>query len=220
MSSAEFLLLVRGPLLSAALAVFAFGMALKLFEILMLGRRKNLAKLRSSGIGAGFRTIITRSIPADHNTLKRSLFMVVAGYAFHIGLFVVLFLLTPHILLIQSLTGLSWPGLPTPLVDLFAVIAMVALLALLWRRLTHPVLKFLSTGGDYLVWTLSFVPLLTGYMAYHHLFFPYTMLLALHILSVELLLVLFPFTKLTHTFTLFLSRWYNGSIAGQKGVQS
>ena len=43
---------------------------------------------------------------------------------------------------------------------------------------------------------------------------------ALHILSVELLMVLFPFTKLSHAFTLWIARWYNGAIAGYKGVQS
>jgi nitrate reductase gamma subunit len=46
------------------------------------------------------------------------------------------------------------------------------------------------------------------------------LLLALHILSVELLLVVFPFTKLMHTFTIFLSRWYGGAISGYRGVKS
>ena len=49
---------------------------------------------------------------------------------------------------------------------------------------------------------------------------PYTQMLAVHILSVELLLIVLPFTKLIHMFTLFLSRWYNGAMAGRKGVAS
>ena len=63
-------------------------------------------------------------------------------------------------------------------------------------------------------------PLLTGWLAVHHLLLPYTLMLAVHILSVELLMVVFPFTKLTHAFTLFLSRWYNGAISGYRGVES
>jgi nitrate reductase gamma subunit len=43
--------------------------------------------------------------------------------------------------------------------------------------------------------------------------------LALHILSVELLLIVIPFTKLMHLFTFALARWYNGAIAGRKGVK-
>ena len=46
------------------------------------------------------------------------------------------------------------------------------------------------------------------------------MLLAIHILSVELLMVVFPFTKLIHAFTLFMARYYNGAISGYKGVES
>ena len=37
---------------------------------------------------------------------------------------------------------------------------------------------------------------------------------------VELLMVLFPFTKLSHAFTLFIARWYNGAISGYRGVAS
>jgi nitrate reductase gamma subunit len=218
MSADELLMWARGPGLVIASIVFAFGVILRLFEILMIGRKKNLAELRSSGIGEGFRTVLTRSVP-EKNTLKRSMFTIVAGYVFHIGLFVTIFLLTPHIKLIEGLIGFAWPALPTPVVDFFAVLTMLALLAVLWHRLTNRVLRYLSTSQDYLVWVLTFLPVLTGYMAYHHLFLPYTMVLALHILSVELMLVLFPFTKLMHAFTLFISRWYNGNIAGQKGVQ-
>jgi nitrate reductase gamma subunit len=57
-------------------------------------------------------------------------------------------------------------------------------------------------------------------MAYHHLMLEYTLMLSLHIFSVELLLVLLPFTKLFHTFSVFVSRWYNGDFYGRKGVAS
>jgi nitrate reductase gamma subunit len=220
MNSAEFLLWVRGTGLNIAMTIFTVGMAIRLVEILMLGRKQNLAELRANGTGAGFRTIISRSLPPDKNTARRSMFTFVAGYGFHIGLFVVIFLLTPHIQLFESLLGFGWPTLATPVVDFFTVIAMVSLLALLFYRLTHPVVKYLSTSQDYLIWALTFLPLLTGYMSYHHLWFSYSWLLGLHIISVELMLIMFPFTKLTHAFTLFISRWYTGMMAGERGVQS
>jgi len=44
------------------------------------------------------------------------------------------------------------------------------------------------------------------------------MLLALHIMSVELLMIAFPFTKLSHAFTFLLARFYNGAVTGLKGV--
>lgn len=220
MNSGEFLLWVRGTGLGIAVAIFVVGMLVRLLEIVLLGRRANLAETRGNGTTAGLRTLVSRSVPADRNTLRRSLFTVVAGYGFHIGLLVVILLLAPHIQLLGSVFGIGWPALPTPVVDLFAVIAMISMVALLWRRLTHPVVRYLSTGEDYLVWVATFVPLLTGYLAYHHLWFPYDWLLGAHILSVELLLILFPFTKLTHTFTLFIARWYTGVMAGEKGVRA
>jgi len=219
MTETELLHWARGPGLEYATIIFVFGMVLRFVEILMLGRKKNLSELRSNGVAAGMRTIITRSVPPDKNTFRRSVYTMVAGYIFHIGLFVAVFMLAPHIEIFESVFGLVWPALPTPVVDFFVVLALISMLAILWHRLTHPVIKFLSTGQDYLVWVLTFLPLLTGYMSYHHLFVPYTTMLALHIISVELLMVMFPFTKLTHAFTFVQSRYYNGMLAGQKGVR-
>ncbi len=220
MNSAEFLLWVRGPGLQIAVGIMVFGIVVRLLEIFLLGRKQNLAALRGSGVGQGFKTMFSRTLPFDKNTARRSMFTIVTGYIFHIGLFVVIFLLAPHISLFKSLFGFAWPSISTPVVDFFAVITMVTLLAVLFRRITNPVLKHLSTGQDYFVWVLTFVPILTGYMTYHHLLFSYNWLLGIHILSVEILLVFLPFTKLTHVFTLFIARWYTGFLAGQKGVES
>jgi len=220
MSGAEFLLWVRGPAFDIALAVFVFGIVLRFLEIFLLGRKTDLSAPRGSAMAGGIRAMFTRSLPADKNTFKRSTFTIVAGYIFHIGLLVAIFLFVPHIELFKAMFGFGWPGLPMPIVDFFTAMSLLALIAVLYNRLTNPVLKFLTTKEDYLVWLVTFVPLLTGYMAYHHLFFSYYWLLGMHILSVEILMIVFPFTKLMHTFTLFISRWYNGAVAGHKGVQS
>jgi len=220
MNSAEFLLWVRGPGLQIATVIFVFGIVVRLLEIYSLGRKENLAEHRGSGITQGFMTMFSRSIPIDKNTAKRSMFTVLTGYIFHIGLFVIIFLLAPHISFFKSILGFAWPSITTPIVDFTAVVTMVTLLAILYRRLTNPVLKRLSTGQDYFVWALTFIPIMTGYMSYHHLLVTYNWMLGIHILSVELMLIFFPFTKLTHAFTLFIARWYSGSLAGQKGVKS
>jgi nitrate reductase gamma subunit len=41
-----------------------------------------------------------------------------------------------------------------------------------------------------------------------------------HLVSIEILLVVIPFTKLSHMVSLFISRWYNGAIAGYRGAKS
>ena len=220
MSETELLLWVRGPALQIATIIFLMGVVVRIAEILMLGRKKNLAEARGSAVAGGLRTIISRSIP-DRATLQRSLFNEVAGYIFHIGFFVTLLFFAPHILLFQDILGVSWPSLPTPLVDAVTVVTIIALLAVLVHRLLHKVMRFLSRFQDYLVWLVTILPLVTGYLAFHRVGIATpTMLITVHVLSVELLMVIFPFTKLMHAFTLFMARYYNGAIAGYKGVNS
>lgn len=218
MDYTEFLNWTRSTGLQIALTVFIFGITLRFLEIYLLGRKKDYFVSRGSRFSGGIRTIFSR-FGVNASTLHRSAFVVIAGYVFHLGFFSVLLFLIPHIQLFKAAIGIEWIGLPTPIISAIAIMTMLAMLALLINRLTNPVLRFLSTGADFLVWMVTFLPLLTGYFTVYHLFFPYSLMLALHILSVEILLIVFPFTKLMHTFTLFLARWYTGANAAQRGVE-
>jgi nitrate reductase gamma subunit len=220
MTYTDFLLWVRGPAFDIAIIIFVFGIILRLLEIFLLGRQPEYAAVRNNGALGGLKTIFRRFAPADHNTFKRSLFVVIMGYVFHLGLFITILFFDPHIVLFQATFGFSWPGLPAPVINILTVMSLLAMIALLINRLFHPVLRFLSGFEDYLVWTVTFLPLLTGYMAFHHLLLPYPLMLALHILSVEILMIVLPFTKLMHTITFIMARWFNGSSAAQKGVQA
>ena len=120
----------------------------------------------------------------------------------------------------QRALGISWPGLPSGVIDAVGAITILSLVAALVFRLNNKVIRFLSTTGDYLAWLVTLLPVLTGYLAYNHLLLPYTLMLAFHLLSVELLLVVAPFTKLTHMFSFATARWYQGYQAGRRGVES
>jgi nitrate reductase gamma subunit len=218
-TSMDFLLWVRGPALDWALAIFVIGVSLRLFEIFLLGRAHNYAQARQGEFAPGMRTVFRRFL-SDPGTLKRSPFHIVVGYLWHIGFLLVLFFFVPHIELIGNVFGFTWPGLPNPLIDAATAITLVALVAMLVQRLRHPVLRHISGFEDYAIWLVTFLPLLTGYLAYHRLVNPYPLILGLHILSVELFLVVFPFTKLMHAITAFIARWYNGATFGRKGVES
>ncbi|MBZ0071662.1 MAG: hypothetical protein K8I04_08045 [Gammaproteobacteria bacterium] len=217
MHALQFLTWVRGPGLNLAIGIFLLGVVWRLLEIYSLGRKPDLSVARSVAGASGLHTVLRRSLPPP-GMLKRSPLSYIGGYIFHIGLAVIVFLFAPHILLIEDLTGLSWPALPSPLIDLVTVVTLAAMLLVLVDRLAKPVKRYLSTFQDYFSWAVTFLPVLTGYLAVKHLWLPYTNLLALHILSVEILLVALPFTKLFHTFTLFGSRWYNGRVNAHKGV--
>lgn len=219
MSSMDFLLLTKGPLLHLTLAIFVIGIGVRLGEILTLGRRHNYALARGSETPAAIKTVFSRSIP-DPGTWQRAPFDVVIGLVWHIGFFIVLFLFIPHVEVIKQTFGIAWPALPNPLINLVTVSTLAALIATLVQRVFHPVKRFLSRPEDYAVWLITFLPVLTGYLAYTRLVNPYPLILGLHILSVEILLVALPFTKLSHSVTIVMARWYNGAIFGRKGVQS
>lgn len=218
-SAMDLLIWVRGTGFTWALAIVLFGLTLRVFEILSLGRKTDLAPARDNSPGSGMRTIFSRSIPPP-GMLRKSPVTYFGGYVFHIGFLLVLVLFVPHIEVVRGVLGISWPGLPSAVIDIMAVASLIALIALLVDRRLNKVKRMLSGFGDYLAWTLTFLPLATGYLAYHHLLLDYTLMLGLHILSVELLMVALPFTKLTHVVTLFLARWYNGDWFGRRGVAS
>jgi nitrate reductase gamma subunit len=220
MNDLAFLTWVRGPSLDYAIGIFLLGLIWRLIEVFSLGRKHDLAVPRHRPGASGWHTVFRRSLPqvATLNHNPSTYVSYIGGYVFHFGFFAVLLLSAPHIQLFKSLLGLSWPGLPSRLVDFIAVLTIIAMVVVLIDRFTKKVKRFLSTFKDYFAWTLTFLPVLTGWMAVQHLFLPYTRMLAIHILCVEIFLVFFPFTKLLHGATTFGARWFNGAANGRKGV--
>ena len=217
MNDMQLLTWVRGPGLNIAIGIFIMGILWRLLEVYSLGRKQDLSAPRQLSGASGWHTIFRRTLPAE-GLLKKAPVTYIGGGIFHVGLAVVVFLFAPHIKFIQSLLGLSWPALPSQFVDLVTIVTLAAMLVLLADRIKNPVKRFLSTFEDWFTWGLTFMPLLTGWLAVRHLLLPYPTMLALHILSVELLLVFLPFTKLFHAFAVFGSRWFNGKVNGHKGV--
>jgi nitrate reductase gamma subunit len=80
-------------------------------------------------------------------------------------------------------------------------------------------MRSLSTFDDYFSWFVTFAALVTGVLAYAHLGLRYETMLAIHILSVELLLVWFPFGKLMHTFFFIPTRAQLGAYFQRRGVK-
>ena len=219
MGANELLAWARGPGFDIALTIFVAGMLLRLLEVLALGNKPDLSPPRGSGAKGAVQTLLSRNLPRK-TVFEREPLRIINGYVLHIGFFIVLFLYGPHIVLFESFLGFGWPALPSGMIDAVGAITILSLIAALVFRLNNKVIRFLSTKDDYVAWTVTLLPLLTGYMAYNHLVASYTMMLALHLLSVELLLVVAPFTKLTHMFSFAMARWYQGYQAGRRGVES
>ncbi len=219
MNPEELLYWLRGTGLQIAASVFVLGMIYRVLYPLLLGRKKNLAEPRGTEWGPGLRTIWRRSYALPELSPRGKL-TVIAGYIFHLGFFITLFFLSQHIVMFRGILGFGWLALPRSVIDISAILALAALVALLVHRFMDPVKRMLSGFEDYLSWLLTFLPLLTGFMLLRQIGFDYIYLLIMHISSIELLLIAIPFTKLAHMLTTFSARWYNGAMAGYKGVKA
>lgn len=215
----------RGPFFYAAAVFFVAGMIYRLVNVIGLGWKKDRVPSKGSKAGGVVRSflksvLIWPFIPWVKNTFKRNPLIYVGGALFHLGLFVVLLLGTAHMLVWKSLLGFGWPTLSLPIVDWFAAVAIIAMLILLVNRIVHPVLKLISGPAEYLAWALVFLPMTTGYMLTHHLFFRYEVLYSLHMLSVDVLLIWIPLSRISHFIFYFFPRFIHGQEFGKRGVKA
>lgn len=219
----------RGPLLAVAVLVFVLGIAWRWLSLRRLppppaaSGRARLPFTRTQALGAA----LTRMLPRKGFGYSATL-VTVNPYLFHIGLALVFFGYAPHIDFVRRHTGLGWPALPDTVIYIAAGVTIVSLLLALMFRLTDPVLRRISRADDIITWAITMLPLLTGMAAINE---PsaailargevlYRTPLAVHLLSVELLLVWFPFGKLMHTFLVIPGRMQLAAFLGRRGVRS
>jgi len=210
----------RGPALQWSVVIFLVGVTWRLLGASLAAYTKDYAKARSTRtLFGGARTILVRSVgkPQFHKAL---VFSHVTGYTFHIGLFVAILFFAPHIFFFEDILGFSWPALPNGAITVASGVTVAILIGLLYRRLRHPVQRSISTSDDYISWFATIAPLVTGMLAYAHIGPRYETMLAIHFLSVEFLLIWFPFGKLMHTFFIFESRGMQGAWFERRGVKA
>jgi len=213
----------RGPFFQVAVLVFVVGMIYRLVRVLVIGWNRDRVPPQGSKAVGTIKSylkafLILPFYPWVKNTFTRNPIIYLAGGLFHLGLFVVIFLGTAHMLVWKSLLGFGWPTLSLPIVDWMAAISIVALLVLLVNRLINPVLKLISGPAEYLNWLLVFLPMVTGYIMAHHLWFRYEVLFSLHMLAVDVLLIWIPISRISHFVFYFFSRTIHGVEFGKRAV--
>jgi len=210
----------KGPALQVAAYILVGGTIWRIVGIMMLKEKPDFSEPRqSAGILAALKVIYTRSFTA-HPFKRATLYPKMLAYVMHLGLFGVIFLFVPHIVFFEGFLGFDWPGLPNSVIYLLGVAAVVSGFALLVRRLTSPVLKLISNFDDYFSWLVTVLPIMTGLLIPVRLGIRYETLLAIHILSVVLLMIWLPFGKLGHTFLVFITRGTTGMVFERRGAKT
>ncbi len=184
----DLLAFAKGPALHWALVIMVFGFFWRLSQFLFDPSSRDLYWAHKQF-----------GLPAARREID--------SYVMHAGVFIVVFGFTPHIVLIRDLTGPEWPGLPIGMIWFAGSLTVVVMIALLLYRLLVGRSSQSQPGSsnfdDYFSWMVVFAPMATGLLAYPHLGGaslggPYAAVLAVHILSAELLMVWLPFGKLMH----------------------
>ncbi|MFZ0423401.1 MAG: hypothetical protein WAL80_11035 [Xanthobacteraceae bacterium] len=219
----------RGIALEVATMVFVLGIAWRLVGILLLRARRDHSAARRHDAWKGLMMTATRSWPKKE-FIGASGFVEAISYTWHLALFATILLYAPHVVLLQNVVEaflpfpvvgrilFYWPTLPAGMIFFLASLSSGLLLIAFAHRLINPVKRLISNFDDYLSWLLTLAPLITGMAAYMHVGGPYQTVLAVHILSVEALMIWFPFGKLMHLFTMFAVRGVTGVLFVRKGA--
>ena len=218
----------RGPALTTSIGVFVLGTAWRLAALWRRPSQTDLSPPREGAPGrlAGAWHGIVRGLWPRPEFGQNAMVTTVNGYVLHLGLALVFLAYAPHIDFLRRLIGFGWPALPDPVMYVAAAAAMVALLFALWSRIDDPVRRRISSADDYLTWVITFLPFITGMavisepssalMARDAVL--YQLPLAVHLLSLELLLLWFPFGKLMHAVLFPFSRAATGMRFSHRGV--
>jgi nitrate reductase gamma subunit len=217
----ELLEFARGPALQFAITIFVAGVVFRVVSLFMMWRTRDSSEGSSRErpvVVAAIREIIRRLWPQAAYK-QRTMFALINGYVLHVGLALCVFFLMPHILFIKDLFGISWGALPNNVIYAVGVLTVGSMVAALVMRFANPAQRIISTFDDWFSWLVTFLPLITGLIASSHLGARYETLLALHMLSVALLLIWLPFGKLMHFFLVFVTRSQTGAHLSHRGAQ-
>ena len=207
---------VNGIFWDIALIVFFAGISWRILAVLRHGNRKDLAVPRNSGISGAIMANIRGFYPRREIS-PRIRMQVIAGYMFHLGLFLLLFFAAPHVTFIaEHITGFSWMPIPYWAFVVASEITFAGLILLWIHRVLNPVTQLISRRGDHIASILVFIVMLTGCMALAE---TSTELRVFHRFTVELLMIYFPFGALMHAIMFVPSRAYTGAFFGRRGVK-
>jgi nitrate reductase gamma subunit len=202
--------LVRGPLVWIAFLVFFGGSVYKIREMYMLAKGEKAVLPFIDG-QATLRSLMHWLVPFASRNWRIRWPVTILTFTFHIGLvFTPIFLLSHNVLVYES-WGITWWTLPEGLADVITLLVIFSCVAFLMRRLFSPEVKFVTFSSDFLILAISFLPFLTGFLAYHQWLLPYKAMVILHMIFGEAMLIAIPFTRLGHMFYFFMTRSWMGS---------
>ncbi len=217
----DFYSFVEGPLLWIAFLTFIIGNLLRILTFILVSRKKDRILYQHFDWKYVLATLARWLLPLNRSVAKNPVFTIL-GYVFHFCLLVVPIWLAGHITLWEeSRLEWSWTPLPDGLADWMTLILLGIVVFFLLRRIFSADIRLLSGFADYFALVVTALPFLSGYLLTHGTldgfgFFAEHLQL-IHMLAGELMLILIPFTKLSHFILFFFSRSATAVEFGRRG---
>ena len=217
----DFFMFVEGPLLWIALLTFIIGSLLRVALFFSVSIKRDKIIYQHFSWKYSLATLGRWLLPLHKDVAKNPIFTVL-GYIFHICLIVVPIWFSGHISLWEeSRFGWYWTSIPDSWANWMTLILLAIAIFFLLRRIISPQIRLISTFSDYLLLVVIALPFMTGYFLTHgtvdNITFFADNIQLVHMLSAELMLILIPFTKLSHFILFFFSRAATGVEFGRRG---
>ena len=217
----DFSLFAEGPLLWIAFLIFIIGTLIRMAQFLFVARTKDKPFYNYFRLKYILATLARWLLPLNVDVKKNPVFMICV-YLFHICLMVVPIWLAGHISLWEeSRFGWSWSSLPDKWAEWMTLLFLAISIYFILRRALSADLRMITTFSDYLLIGVTALPFATGYFLTHgtldSIGFLGDNMRLFHVLSAELMLILIPFTRLSHSVLFFFSRAATGIEFGRRG---
>lgn len=206
---------LTGPGVWIACIICIGGLSLKLAYLYGLSRGKDQIFYNHMDLKWGIKSIVSWMIPLGSVSLRTQPVFGISVFVFHITLLLTPIFLDAHQILFDEAFGIRLGALPDNIADILTIGMIISGIFLLLRRLVRPEVKIITSVWDYVLLLLTMLPFITGFMATHH-WGHYETIFMLHVLSAEILLIIIPFTKLSHVVLFFFSRAFIGFEMGTR----
>lgn len=198
---------LAGPLLLLSLLIFVCGLAWRVVTYIrgLDWRLERVAYGYSEGRGmkGALWSVFKWLVPFGTHSWRQQPYMTIAFFLFHLGVVIAPLFLAGHMVVMREALGFSLPALSVGAGDFLSICGVIGGVMLLLRRLALPEVRFLCNWQDWTLLGLCLFVLASGMMARYGMGDSWILW---HIFAGDIVLIIAPFTKLSHIALYFMSR--------------
>lgn len=203
---------VSGPLVWIAFIVFVGGMVYQ-FVTMLRSAQKDKVIYPYMSLKYSLRSLFHWIIPFASRNMRARYEVTIVTFVFHICLVLIPIFLLAHVAMFAFAWGAKWVVISEGAANYMTLAVILACVFFFLRRLMLPEVKFVTDVSDYVLLAIAFAPFATGFAA-NRQWFDYETTIIIHMICGSLMLMVIPFTRLSHMLFFPFTRAYMGSEFG------